>query len=271
MRVVHRIGLRANSAQRRQLEELAVRLPKGITLPGGGDPLLAFDVDEGHPNWEALSSLFQAWHVSDVTRTEFSNKEVDAAPWLEISAWHHGYPQPEEDFGYREVTYDLSDWCETCGIGMKQRAPFRMKAEPKWGRNAMLQLIWVYGELFVTPDAWRQIFKPNQVGFRTVLNSRGAELKTVMQLVVEPTVNIITDGLASERCRVCNRTKYQPVTRGPFPPLRQLPVSAMVRTAEYFGSGGQADQRLLLSRPLVQALTEHGLRGASLRPVGKPG
>ncbi len=74
----------------------------------------------------------------------------------------------------------------------------------------------------------------------------------------------------TEKCERCGRTKYLPVTRGPFPALRDTPVGSMVRTAEYFGSGAQADQHLLMSQGLARALTAGGVRGASLTPVAEP-
>ena len=270
MKIIHRIGLRATATQCRELEALGVKIPSGVVLPGGGDRLLAFDMDEDHPNWLSLSSLFQRWRASDMVRTEFTKKELDSARWLEIGAWHHGYPQPDEDvFGYRQATYDLTDWCGSCGIGKKHKAHFQMKGEPKWGRNAIMQLVWVYDELFVTPDAWTRVFKPAGVAYRPVLNTKGVELKTVVQLVVEATVGIITEGLAFERCERCGRTKYLPVTRGLFPALRDIPTASLVRSAEYFGSGAQADQRVLISQDLARALTAGGVRGAELKPVSE--
>jgi hypothetical protein len=268
MKVVHRIGFRATGMQRRALEALGVKLPSAVSLPGGGEPLLTFDVDEDHPNWSLLSALFDGWDVFNMVRTEFTKKELESARWLEVGAWHHGYPQPHDDeLGYLQATYDLTDWCESCGIGMKQKAPFQMKREPKWGRNAIMQLTWVYDELFVTPDTWIHVFKPAGVGCRPVLNTKGVELKTVVQLVVETRVGIVTNGLAFERCERCGRTKYLPVTRGPFPALRDVPTASLVRTSEYFGSGGQADQRVLMSQDVARALNAAGVRGAVLKPV----
>lgn len=276
MKVLHRIGFRASASQRRELEALGVRLPAGVSMPGGGDPFVAFDVAEDEQNWPQVRVLLGRWEVSEgQIRTEFSKKEIAAAHWLEIGAWHHGYPQPDEDvFGYRQVTYDLTEWCEQCGIGKKQKAPFQMKGEPKWGPNGVLQLTWIYDELFVKPEVWASVFKLAGIDHRPVTNTKGAELKTVVQLVVDEEVGIVTEGLASERCAKCGRVKYLPVTRGPSPMLTSQPSRAMARTKEYFGSGGQADKRVLISQALVRALVTENVRGASLRPVqsinGKP-
>jgi hypothetical protein len=270
MKVVHRVGLRATASQRRELEDLGAKLPAGVVLPGGGDPLLAFDIDESHPNWPTLSTLFRRWNVSDVLRTEFSKKEIETASWLDLVAdWHHGYPQPDEDvFGYRQATYDLTDWCEECGVGMKQRAPFQMKGEPKWGKNVILQLNWVFDEFFVTPEIWSSIFKPFRIGCRPVTSTKGVELRTVVQLVIEEEVGIVTEGLSSKRCGKCGVVKYLPVTRGPFPALKEKPSQAVAKTREYFGSGGRAHKHVLVSQELARALARERVRGASLTPVG---
>lgn len=271
MKIVHRVAFSATSDQRRALEGAGVKLPSGIPMPGGSDPFVAFDIAEDQANWPQIRELLRGWNISEgFVRTDFSKSEIGAATWLELGAWHHGYPQPDEDiFGYRQATYDLTDWCEQCGSGMKQKAPFQMKGEPKWGRNGMLQLVWVYDEIFVTPQVWSNVFRPHGIGSRPVLNTKGVELETVVQLVVEEEVGIETAGLPVERCPRCGRTKYLPVTRGPFPALARVPSMAMVKTAEYFGSGGQANKRVLASQAVARALAAAKVRGASLTPVAE--
>ncbi len=268
MKLVHRIGLRLSQGQRQTLLELGVAPPPGTALPGGGDPLVAFDLDENNSNWPRLQELLKEWNASDFVRTEFSTAEVNGARWLEIGAWHHGYPQPEEgDFGYLRATYDLTDWCKRCGIGKRQRAPFQMNGEPKWGRNGIMQLIWVYDELFVRPEVWSQAFQPEGIACRPVLSVSGVELRTVLQLVIDAEVSIESEGLPREICTECKRSKLLPVTRGPFPPLTEQPSKTLARTREYFGSGGLASNGLVISQGLAQALSRLKLRGQTLRPV----
>jgi rRNA maturation protein Nop10 len=272
MVIVHRVSLRATEAQRRKLQALGVNVPAGVVLPGGGDPHVAFDVGEDHPNWDALQRLFREWDVGDFVSTRFSKEEIGAAKWLNLVAdWHYDYPQPDElEFGYLRATYDLSEWCDACGIGLKQKAPFQMKSEPKWGRRAILQLNWVFDEYFATPEVWSNIFKPHGIACRSVTNTKGAELKTVVQLVVEEDVGIVIDGLVSERCAKCGRVRYLPVTRGFFPALAVNPTRAIVKTREYFGSGAAAHKRVLVSQDLARALVAAKVRGVSFWPVQSP-
>ena len=254
-------------------EARAGLLALGFDLP---ESFAAFDVDENDERWPKLVKLVKKWDFGDYVRTKFTKKEIADAHWLQlVPDWHHGYPQPDDDvFGYRDATYDLANWCERCGIGMKQKAPFQMKGEPKWGKRSILQLNWVFDEYFVTPEAWADVFKSHRVECRPVMNTKGVELKTVVQLVTNAEVGIVSDGLPMEEpvCLKCGRTKYLPVARGRYPALRTAPSFAMVKTKEYFGSGASADNGVLVSQALAQTMTAAKVRGVSFRPVdeGKP-
>ena len=196
--------------------------------------------------------------------TKFTQPELSAAEWLRISAWHHGYPQPDDDAGYLELTYDLSRWCRRCGIGKEQKAPFRMRSEPKWGVHGMLQLIWVYDELFARPDVCSTVFEPFDVESARVLDARGEELQTVRQIVLRDEVDVEVD--VAHNCEECGRGKYPPVARGFFSPVRARPRSSIARSAQYFGSGSQADRALLVSQAVVTALRDRKVRGFHLQP-----
>jgi hypothetical protein len=271
MRVIHRVGVRLSPQMRERLAAFGVRAAPGSIL-GGGDPLVAFDLPEDHVHWDAIRQLLvEQWHPAEsIVWTEFTREETAAAGWLFIAAWHHGYPQPDdENNGYLEATYDLSNACAACGSGRQQKAPFQMKGEPKWGRNDMMQLIWVYDAIFAKPEVWSSVFEPHGVTCRPVLNRRRNELETVVQLVVEDSQDIVGDGFSVQVCERCGRTKYLPVTRGMYPRLRAEPRSAMVRTNEYFGSGAQAWQALLVSQAIAREIREQGIRGVTLIPVAQ--
>jgi len=239
----------------------------GVGVPDGR--FVSFDVDEASEAWPALKVWIERRRAADLATTRFSAEEFAEARWFElVPDWHYGFPQPNQDeSGYLAATYDVTDYCERCGIGLKQKAPFQMKSEPKWGRNDLLQLNWIFDEYFAKPDVWATVFRPFGIGSRPVSNTKGAELKTVVQLAVEGEVGLVTDGLTAQKCATCGRVKYVPVTRGPFPPLRSGPAAAMVKTAEYFGSGAGASKVLIVSKALAQVLLRHHVRGVSLKPV----
>jgi hypothetical protein len=269
MKFVHRVAFHATRSQRKKLEGLGIRFKVLESLPGEKNPFIWFDVGEDHPKWSVIRELLESWDESTFLTTRFSKREIESARWIQIlSDWHHGFPQPDDDnFGYLDATYDLSGYCERCGTGLVQKAPFQMKGEPRWGKRSILQMNWVFDEYFVRPEVWKAVLKPHGVDSRAVLNRRGAELQTVVQLVVPEEVSIDAEGLPVETCDACGRVKYLPVTRGPLPPMTSEPKSEMVKTSEYFGSGGQAFKAVLVSQALRQSLVEAKVRGASFEPV----
>lgn len=239
----------------------------GVIVAASG--LASFDLDESHESWSRMQRWIALRRPVDLVRTEFSREEIANAELLELMPdWHQGFPQPNQDvFGYLEATYDLSEYCRRCGVGLKQKAPFQLEAEPKWGRNSILQLNWIFDEFFVTPEVWKRVFEPHGVGCRPVVSTIGTELKTVVQLAPTQEADVVTEGLAFETCAVCKAIKYVPVTRGPFPPLAGRPEGNMIKTRQFFGSGAAASKRVLISRSLARALAASNVRGASTRPV----
>lgn len=261
MRIVHRVSMSSSPEVSAELASLGVEV--------GSTGFVSFEVDETHPRWPALRAWVARRGALDLAYTTFSDDEVAAAPCLElVPDSHHGYPQPDEDsFGYLSATYDLTDYCETCGVGLRQVAPFQMKGEPKWGRRGILQLNWVFDEFFVTPQVWSAVFEPLGVGCRRVMTPRGDELETVVQLVVGNEADIATDGLEAETCGSCGRTRYLPVARGPFPALLSEPAGVLVKTRQWFGSGASAHRRVLVGQQARRALDTERVRGVSFRPV----
>ena len=108
-----------------------------------------FEIDEGHENWPAIRAWVARHQASDVIETKFTPDEVATARWLElVPAWQHRYPEPKENFQYRRTTYDDSNYCDACGVGLRQQAPFSIAGEPRWGKNSILQLNWIFDQFF---------------------------------------------------------------------------------------------------------------------------
>lgn len=270
MRIVHRVSLTPSGSQQEKLTSL------GVKVKGPGSPLIrsiTFVIDENHRAWPEVKSLIKEWNALDFVITEFSVAELDAADFLQLAAtWHHGYPQPEEDFGYLKETYDLSDYCQTCGIGLTQIAPFRMKSEPKWGKKHIMQLNWVFDEFFVLPQVWEEVFKPIGVGCSPVREHRtGKELRTVVQLNIKDVAKsaLSIKEYPSETCGVCGRKKYLPISRGYFPPFATDPSSQICRTQEYFGSGASAWNAIVVTSDVYRAIQGRKLAGVTFIPVSK--
>jgi rRNA maturation protein Nop10 len=267
MQIVHRIALTASEADRREIDRLGIKLPPQGHVPPG---FVFFDAAESDESWPAVRAWIERTHPGDFVSTKFTREEIAEARWLALRPdWHHGYPQPNAgNNGYLDVTYDLADCCRVCGIGMRQKAPFRMSGEPRWGKRGILQLNWIMDEYFATPEVWASVFEPHGVGSRPVLNGRGvAEFKTVVQLVADERVSLDTTTRVSETCPACGRVKYRGDARGPLPPLVTEPRGHIARSAEFFGGGTMATNEVIVSQALARAIQVANVRGASFRPV----
>lgn len=271
MRIIHRISLTADSRDQREISRLGISVAP-MAMPGvSSSPFVWFDIEESDSTWPAVRDWVARRRPSNVVRTLFSKNEISAARFLALAPdWHHGYPQPRDgDNGYLEATYDLTDYCAACGMGLKQKAPFQMKGEPRWGRRGILQLNWVFDEYFVTPAVWTAVFEPHGIGRRAVIDRSGRELQSVVQLVVAEEVGMVTTGLMSETCTTCGRVKYLPISRGALPPLANEPLGHIVWSREYFGSGASTHHEVIVSQHVRSALEAAHVRGASFVPVAE--
>jgi hypothetical protein len=258
MKIIHHIGFNAKPADISYLGSLNIVVNPGV---------VSFEIDENDPHWPQVKAWTAGKTTVITTRTSFTPDEILEADWLYITPnIHKGYPQPENS--YLEETYDLSDYCYTCGIGKIQKNPFILNSEPNWGKDSILQLNWVYDEYFVKPEVWRTIFQPRGIESRVVLTESDAVLSSVVQLVIDEAIDIAANPLASSRCPTCGRVKYTPHTKGRFPRLLQIPRGQIVKTKQYFGTDGtNAWQPILGSQDLVSVLRKHKIAGVGYWPA----
>lgn len=264
MEIIHTISFRVS-------EPGVVATLRRIGFQVAGGQLASLEVAESDSRWPDLKAWVDGLKPSavDMVTTTFADAEERAADWLRlVPEWHHGYPQPEN--GYLEATYDLSDRCLRCGIGARQKAPFSLEAEPRWGDRSIMQINWVFGEFFIRPEIIDMVARPLGIATRPVLKRSGRPLETVVQLVVEESIPISHDALEVEsRCADCGRTKYRPFTTGYFPDIGAEPREHVARTVEWFGSGLRAFREVLVSRDFRRALVNAGVRGVRCWPVGQ--
>jgi hypothetical protein len=184
-----------------------------------------------------------------------------------VPSWHHGYPQPANNSGYLQATYDLTSYC-ACGTGARQNGPFRVKSAPRWGRRTILQLNWVYDEYFVPPEVWVSVFEPFGVNKRpVVLHSSGKELDSMVQLVVGQDVEVDTKGVPQKTCpfRQCSEVKHFPKVGKRFPAPTES-VSSMARSIQYFHDS--AFHVVYTSMALYARIHASGLRGVEFDVCG---
>ena len=267
MEVIHHIGINADATTRAELRQIGIDIDID-------ERLAVFDVAESAANWRQVDEWLARRNASHIVWTTFTPAEIAAAPWLGLRAdQHQGFPQPRDDeFGYLEVTYDTTDYCPACGIGLRQKAPFQMKGDPNTGRRGILQMHWVYDEFFATPGVWESVLRPLGIASRPVTKPSGAVLEKVVQIVNDDVVPVDVAGLGPAPgepliCPTCGRAKYRPVVRGPLPAPLVEPRGHIARSEQWFGSGASAYREVLVSAELVAALRAARVRGASFIPA----
>ena len=100
------------------------------------DSFVVVRISEADPRWPAISKLITRRHELDIVDTELDAEELNCARFVRFcsTSWT-GFPEPSDDNSYLTVTYDLTAYCTECGAGGRQKAPFRILREPRWGRR----------------------------------------------------------------------------------------------------------------------------------------
>lgn len=202
----HRVSFQSNASLQSEFKRL------GFQIPERG--LATLMVSEEHSAWASVDEIQRGLHAVDAVETKFLEADLEAADWLEIlPEWQCGYPGPRSDeFGYKQHTYDLSDYCPDCGIGLEQRRAFAFEREPKWGSQSLLQLNWIFDEIFATPELWRSVFEPLGVQAIPVENTVGGTLDSVVQLAISGRIGLKVVPQERTICLTCRRSK-SPIQR----------------------------------------------------------
>lgn len=265
------VNLPAGNARYRGLNAALGQLGHALDRHGGFSLTLAED-DPDLPRWLEFSAT-----RDDVTvqhGTTFDEAELDSADHLEFAVdWHNGYPQPESSFGYLRETFDLTDYCEACGIGKVQNAPYRLRGEPRWGTRHLMGINWDFDAVFCRSEVASAVFDPLGIDTWSVLDHRtGQPLESVVQLRLAPTDRAHLDVTfdEAETCASCRRVKYSPQRLGYFAPLLGTETKPMFRTREWFGSGGEARQPVVVSQVARRAMLAASLKPLYFAPLARP-
>ena len=219
-------------------------------------------ISEDDPCWPAVARVASLPGSTHLVWTEFSKQELSHASALSMSSkWLNGYPEPSDDLGFESFTYDLSEYCSACGIGLIQKAPFRLRKDPKWGSRSMFQLNWVQDEFFVETAFWEAIFQPLGVACRAVvLDKTGDVLNDVVQLDISEIVELdMSDprllDVRTETCPRCGRDRYEYMERG-FMPRPMSMKGHIAKSLQYEGTGASSNRIVYVSNELYSKIAD---------------
>ena len=234
-------------------------------------------ISESDPSWPLVSEYLKSFPIPHRIEARFSTNEIDGAAWCRLGATSHfGYPQPEDDFGYLKVTYE-NGGCSKCGIGYRQIAPFRFRKPPTMRRSQILQLNWVFDEFFVEQEARKQIEASELRGMEfedVLLDKSGGLMQTWSQIRISQTLPpiLVTNSLTVETCSLCSQIKFNHPMGEQINLAKSLNATTpdIVKSSEWFGSGGSAHQLVFVSQRFVQFFRANNWRGLHLEPVITP-
>jgi hypothetical protein len=257
---------------------------------------IEFTVSENDPLFPVISELIEKHDFYAQTGVYYSQQDIEAAEWVYASVGEYQYPQPEDDFGYIEATYDTSDYCARCGMGAVQVRPFRLKRDFKQKSSRFLGLHWVHDEVFVRPEVKAVLEKGHISGAEfshPVHHKSGEDIDSVYQMIIQTIAEpgLMTEGLSTVTCQVdneeswiegvgrvknrlgdypyCGRVKYHfPRTDAiKFRGDRLVGLPDIAKSHEHFGSGAAANRLVLMRNRVVKLVNEYKLRGLKFIPI----
>lgn len=188
----------------------------------------------------------------------FSPVEIENAFTIAISTLPMrsiGYPKPEEDFGYMNKVY--LNPCPKCGIHEGQVAPFSIQNIPKFSKSFNWFTIgWVYDAVFVNKDWYDRTLSRFNIQTWPVVNYKSnLIIKNIVQLKLPVIDKDIMDHFKQwpmEMCSECNRKKPIPKVLDYFAQVEFNKHMAM--TNVFFGSGKSAQQKIVISKEIMDVL-----------------
>lgn len=223
-----------------------------------------------------------------VIATEYEKSDIKNAEWFIVNTGEYQYPQPEDNFGYLEATFNLENYCHLCDIGKVQNAPYRLKTLPKQPNNQFWGLHWAFDAIFVRQETKNILEREKIKGIRfsnPVINRTNLAIDGFYQLHIDTVLSKGFDNYNTKTitCKInneenlntdttsqcCGRIKFHhPMIggylfdKGIFD--NQLDI---VNSGEYFGSGGSANRVQIVSKKFKEIVDKNKLKGLSFIPV----
>ena len=229
-------------------------------------------VKESDSSFQTIKKVLSKVDCVETVTTDFTKAELRSAHYLCLkSVRKSGFPEPSDDFSFRNVVYDMDAYCLSCGDERIQINPFSLKRKviPK-SNNAIFQLNWIFDEFFVSMDVWERVFEPFGVGKIPVLDyGTGLELPEIVQLTCNDK-RVSLDIPSNHNffiCDVCGRKKYDPKIIGLHPSVIDTVEFDYAKSKESFGHGQTAFNSVIISKRLYKEISRTAIKGFKYQPL----
>ncbi len=289
MKINHRICTFNNERFKKEIDKLNVPYEFTDNIKS-----IVLNIYENDLLWNKIEKLIKKYNLLDSITTEFSKEEIDEADWFILrSKGHFGFPQPEDD--YKKVSYNLNNYCDRCDRGLIQKAPIRFKNHPK-KHSHFFQLNWIFDEFFINKEV-KNIFEKNKICnveyINPIIHKSDEKILDYYQLKIIKTLNqgLYTKNLKSEMCSfdksenkikdeewcyryprnypACNNIKYNYPEKDFIKFNKNIFNSSfeIVKSYEYFGSGGESHKLIIISKRIKKIIEENKFRGLEFVPI----
>ena len=249
---------------------------------------IEFYLYEDNPEFNVIKNEVGKFLEPQVIGTEYEKKDIKKAEWFIINTGEYQYPQPEDDFGYLNVTFNLDNHCRLCGIGKIQNAPYRIKTNPKQFNKQFWGLHWEFSAIFVKQETKDILEREKIKGIRfshLVLHKKNIPIEDFYQLHIDTTLSsgfsnyntkTITCKINNEEdlnkestSHCCGRIKFHHPMIGGYLFDKHIFDNGfdIIESNEYFGSGGSANRLQIVSKRFKDIVEKNKLKGISFIPI----
>lgn len=235
-----------------------------------------FELDTKSVEYENLIKILNEEGIEFLEAQEdiFSEEEVENAELLRmIPRSYCGYPKPDSDNRYREVSYDLNTRCKKCLQGSIQNKPFHI-LKPKMGKKDIMGLHWVYE--FIITTRFKQLIEQERLTgceFWPVIDYRSkTEVEGVHQLFVTGTMPCMSEKANVVQAKdvvACECGKLGYTISGMYTYDREMlsNISDFNKMIEWLGGAYSTWQAIIVTKRVYDLIKQHKIRDVWFKPV----
>jgi hypothetical protein len=204
----------------------------------------------------------------------FSKEEFKSAELMYIFPIAFcGYPQPEENFSYKKMTYNESSGCNKCLNGLIQNKFFSTK-KLNMGKNDIAALYWVH-EFIITNKLRELIENAKFTGceFWPVLQyKKNIKFDNICQLYISDTMESLSPktvilGVPKVETCECRKKGYMVESQLVYKRKALENIKDFNKTNEWFGGGETTWQLPIVSKRVYDLFVKHKVKGVKYEPV----
>lgn len=235
------------------------------------DPIIcAFELGDTDPNWDLFVALAREHGKDLLTWAEFTDVEIAAAEYVELSERRNrGWPWPEDSFGLSPM-FGEDGWCRSCGVPNRPQCGSLILQRKSIKPEGAWVPYWEDDAICLSASLAEEVEARFQVDLRPVVwhaSSPGDAFQIVVPTVGESWFDpaelkdraIAEHGTDGARCAECGVWRWMPLVADSLPPYRVAPSLGdfdIAASPEWFGDGMKAFRQMLVRSELAQLIVK---------------